>query len=348
MTEAPSATDAPLLSVRDLVKEFVMRRTSWRGLPSIVQAVSGVSFDVKRGEVLSIVGESGCGKSTTARCVTRLIEPTSGSVMFDGVELTALSHSELRSARRRFQMVFQDPAASLNPRMTVGEIIGEPLLVHGVDSAEQRRRVAELLDLVQLGAVAADRHPHQFSGGQRQRIGIARALALEPDLVVLDEPVSALDVSIQAEIIRLLQRLRDELGLAYLFIAHDLSVVRHLSDRVAVMYLGKIVETAPVAELFQRPAHPYTGALLSAAPIPDPLIERDRKRIVLQGDPPTPINPPSGCRFRTRCWRADELCARVEPPLTEIAVGHRVACHHDLWATPQPVTIASGLSTTPM
>ena len=340
-------TDAPLLSVRDLVKEFIMRRTSWRGLPSIVQAVSGVSFDIQRGEVLSIVGESGCGKSTTARCVTRLIEPTSGSVTLDGVDLMALSPSALRSARRRFQMVFQDPAASLNPRMTVGDIIGEPLLVHGVDAARRRERVDELLDLVQLGTVAADRHPHQFSGGQRQRIGIARALALEPDLVVLDEPVSALDVSIQAEIIRLLQRLRRELGLAYLFIAHDLSVVRHLSDRVAVMYLGKIVEMAPVAELFQRPAHPYTGALLSAAPIPDPLIERDRKRIVLQGDPPTPINPPSGCRFRTRCWRADELCANIEPPLAEIAGGHTVACHHDLWATPIPVTVTSGIGATP-
>jgi oligopeptide/dipeptide ABC transporter ATP-binding protein len=336
-------TDAPLLSVHDLVKEFVMRRTSWRGLPAVVQAVSGVSFDIQRGEVLSIVGESGCGKSTTARCVTRLTEPTSGSVTLDGVELTALSHGDLRSARRRFQMVFQDPAASLNPRMTVGDIIGEPLLVHGVDAARREERVDELLDLVQLGSAAADRHPHQFSGGQRQRIGIARALALEPDLVVLDEPVSALDVSIQAEIIRLLQRLRDELGLAYLFIAHDLSVVRHLSDRVAVMYLGKIVEMAPVAELFQRPAHPYTGALLSAAPIPDPLIERDRKRIVLTGDPPTPINPPSGCRFRTRCWRADELCARVEPPLVDIVDGHSVACHHNLWEEGEPVSIASGL-----
>jgi oligopeptide/dipeptide ABC transporter ATP-binding protein len=340
-------SDAPLLSVRDLVKEFIMRRTSWRGLPSIVQAVSGVSFDIQRGEVLSIVGESGCGKSTTARCVTRLTEPTSGAVTFDGVELTTLSAGDLRSARRRFQMVFQDPAASLNPRMTVGDIIGEPLLVHGVDAARRKERVDELLGLVQLGTVAADRHPHQFSGGQRQRIGIARALALEPDLVVLDEPVSALDVSIQAEIIRLLQRLRDELGLAYLFIAHDLSVVRHLSDRVAVMYLGKIVEIAPVADLFQRPAHPYTGALLSAAPIPDPLIERDRKRIVLEGDPPTPINPPSGCRFRTRCWRADALCADVEPPLAELEGGHAVACHHDLWATPQPVTISPDLSTTP-
>ena len=336
-------SDAPLLSVRDLVKEFILRRTSWRGLPSIVQAVSGVSFDLQRGEVLSIVGESGCGKSTTARCVTRLTEPTSGSVRLDGVELMELGGNELRAERRRFQMVFQDPAASLNPRMTVGEIIGEPLLVHGVHASQRKQRVDELLDLVQLGTVAADRHPHQFSGGQRQRIGIARALALQPELVVLDEPVSALDVSIQAEIIRLLQRLRTELGLAYLFIAHDLSVVRHLSDRVAVMYLGKIVEMAPVADVFQRPAHPYTAALLSAAPIPDPLIERDRKRIVLQGDPPTPINPPSGCRFRTRCWRADELCANVEPPLTDIVDGHAVACHHDLWATPMPVTSTSAL-----
>jgi oligopeptide/dipeptide ABC transporter ATP-binding protein len=324
-----------LLEVRNLVKEFTVRRTSWRGTSGLVHAVSGVSFDIHRGEALSVVGESGCGKSTTARCVTLLDRPTSGSVQLDGVELTTLPRNELREARRRFQMVFQDPQASLNPRMTVGEIIGEPLLVHGVDAVERDRRVDELLDLVQLGTGAAVRHPHQFSGGQRQRIGIARALALEPDLVVLDEPVSALDVSIQAEIIRLLQRLRDELGLAYLFIAHDLSVVRHLSDRVAVMYLGKIVETAACADLFHSPAHPYTAALLSAAPIPDPLVERDRERIVLAGDPPTPTNPPSGCRFRTRCWRADELCAQVEPPLREIAGGHEVACHHDLWATPE-------------
>jgi peptide/nickel transport system ATP-binding protein len=327
-----ASTTGPLVQVRDLVKDFELRRTSWRTQGGTVQAVSGVSFDISTGEALSLVGESGCGKSTTARCVLRLIEPSSGSVRFDGVELTELPPSQLRDARRRFQMVFQDPYASLNPRMTVGEIVGEPLLVHGATASEQRLRAAELLEQVQLGADAADRYPHQFSGGQRQRIGIARALALAPDLIALDEPVSALDVSIQAEIIRLLQRLRDELGLAYLFIAHDLSVVRHLSHRVAVMYLGKIVEVAPTSALYSRPAHPYTKALLSAAPIPDPLIERNRARIVLVGDPPTPRNPPSGCRFRTRCWRAESLCAEVEPPLLDIAEGHRVACHFNLWS----------------
>jgi oligopeptide/dipeptide ABC transporter ATP-binding protein len=322
----------PLVRVRDLVKEFELRRTSWRTEAATVHAVSGVSFDIRAGEALALVGESGCGKSTTARCVLRLVEPSSGSVRFDGVELTELSSGRLREARRRFQMVFQDPYTSLNPRMTVGEIVAEPLLVHGATTERQRERVDELLEQVQLGTDAVDRYPHQFSGGQRQRIGIARALALSPDLIALDEPVSALDVSIQAEIIRLLQRLRDELGLAYLFIAHDLSVVRHLSHRVAVMYLGKIVELAPAAELYSRPAHPYTKALLSAAPIPDPLIERDRQRIVLVGDPPTPTNPPSGCRFRTRCWRAEELCAEVEPPLVDIAEGHSVACHFNLWS----------------
>ena len=325
-------TAEALVQVRDLVKEFELRRTSWRTENATVQAVSGVSFDISAGEAFSIVGESGCGKSTTARCVLRLIEPSSGSVRFDGVELTELSAGDLRDARQRFQMVFQDPYTSLNPRMTVGEIIAEPMLVHGASRDEQRDRVAELLEQVQLGADASDRYPHQFSGGQRQRVGIARALALSPDLIALDEPVSALDVSIQAEIIRLLQRLRDELGLAYLFIAHDLSVVRHLSHRVAVMYLGKIVEVAAAAELYSRPAHPYTKALLSAAPIPDPLIERDRVRIVLEGDPPTPTNPPSGCRFRTRCWRAEEICAEVEPALDDIAEGHRVACHFNLWS----------------
>ena len=325
-------TAEPLVQVRDLVKEFELRRTSWRTEKATVQAVSGVSFDISAGEAFSLVGESGCGKTTTAWCVLRLIDPSSGSIRFDGIELTELSPAHLRDARRRFQMVFQDPYTSLNPRMTVGEIIAEPMLVHGATADEQRDRVAELLEQVQLGADATDRYPHQFSGGQRQRVGIARALALSPDLIALDEPVSALDVSIQAEIIRLLQRLRDELGLAYLFIAHDLSVVRHLSHRVAVMYLGKIVEVASAAELYSRPAHPYTKALLSAAPIPDPLIERDRVRIVLVGDPPTPTNPPSGCRFRTRCWRAEEICAEVEPPLDDIADGHRVACHFNLWS----------------
>ena len=322
----------PLVQVRDLVKDFELRRTSWRTGAATVHAVSGVSFDIHAGEALALVGESGCGKSTTAYCVLRLIEPSSGSVRFDGVELTELSSSHLRDARRRFQMVFQDPYTSLNPRMTVGDIVAEPLLVHGATTERQRERVDELLEQVQLGSDAVDRYPHQFSGGQRQRIGIARALALSPDLIALDEPVSALDVSIQAEIIRLLQRLRDELGLAYLFIAHDLSVVRHLSHRVAVMYLGKIVELAPAAQLYSRPAHPYTKALLSAAPIPDPLIERDRQRIVLVGDPPTPTDPPSGCRFRTRCWRAEAICAEVEPPLVDIAEGHNVACHFNLWS----------------
>ena len=323
-----SADGSALLQVRDLVKSFPVRRRGWRDRhPNAVQAVSGISFDVHRNETLSLVGESGCGKSTTARCVLRIVEPTSGSIRFDGIELTIQHAEELRRLRRRFQMVFQDPHASLNPRMTVGDIVGEPLIVHGAPEPEVAARVSELLELVQLGAAAADRHPHQVSGGQRQRIGIARALALKPDLIALDEPVSALDVSIQAEIIRLLQHLRDELGLAYLFIAHDLSVVRHLSDRVAVMYLGKIVETAPTALLYEAPMHPYTTALLSAAPIPDPLIERNRERIVLVGDPPTAADPPSGCRFRTRCWKAQDVCAQVEPLLTDVGGGQQVACH---------------------
>ena len=329
--------EPPLLAVRDLVKQFDLRRSSWRSRAGgTVYAVSGVSFAVQRGETLSLVGESGCGKSTTARCAVQLVAPTSGSVRFDDIELTTLPADELRRLRQRFQIVFQDPHASLNPRMTAGEIIGEPLLVHGSGAAERDERVAQLLDTVQLGREATDRHPHQFSGGQRQRIGIARALALGPELIALDEPVSALDVSIQAEIIRLLQRLRDELGLAYLFIAHDLSVVRHLSDRVAVMYLGKIVEMAPTAPLYAAPAHPYTKALLSAAPIPDPLVERRRERIVLTGDPPTASAPPSGCRFRTRCWKAQTLCAEVEPPLRLLADGHDVACHFPLWGDAEP------------
>ncbi len=330
-TPLPNPSNDALLTVRNLIKEFPVRKRSWRDRRRLsVQAVSDVSFDVHRNETLSLVGESGCGKSTTARCVLRIVEPTSGSVRFDGVELRDQSPEDLRRLRRRFQMVFQDPHASLNPRMTVGEIVGEPLVVHGIATDERTGRVRELLELVQLGAAAADRHPHQFSGGQRQRIGIARALALKPDLIALDEPVSALDVSIQAEIIRLLQRLRDDLGLAYLFIAHDLSVVRHLSDRVAVMYLGKIVELGRTADLYTNPAHPYTSALLSAAPIPDPLIERNREKIVLVGDPPDAADPPSGCRFRTRCWKAQDICAQIEPELVHIGPGQQVACHFPL------------------
>jgi oligopeptide/dipeptide ABC transporter ATP-binding protein len=327
----PEPRGEPLLVVRDIVKTFPVRRSSWHDRrPALVHAISGISFDIDRNETLSLVGESGCGKSTAARCVLRIVEPTSGSVRFDTVELSELPSEELRKMRRRFQMVFQDPHSSLNPQMSVGEIVGEPLVVHGLDHGDTTHRVAELLELVQLGEAAANRYPHQFSGGQRQRIGIARALALRPDLIALDEPVSALDVSIQAEIIRLLQRLRDELGLAYLFIAHDLSVVRHLSDRVAVMYLGKIVETGPTKYLYTSPLHPYTAALLSAAPIPDPLIERDREKIILIGDPPNPLDPPSGCRFRTRCWKAQDICAQIEPTLTDSGNNQQVACHFPL------------------
>ena len=326
--DAAASDDAgPLLQVRDLVKSFSQRSRLGGTRAGVVQAVAGVSFDLHRGETLSLVGESGCGKSTTARCVVRIVEPTSGSVRFDGRELAPLGYREIQPLRRRFQMVFQDPQASLNPRQRVREIIGEPLVVHGHGAADVRERVDVLTRQVQLRPEDLDRFPHQFSGGQRQRIGIARALALEPDLVALDEPVSALDVSIQAEIVRLLQHLRDELGLAYLLIAHDLSVVRHISDRVAVMYLGKIVEIGTNADVYERSAHPYTQALLAAAPLPDPRAERARERIVLTGDVPSPVNPPSGCRFRTRCWKAVERCAEEEPPLADPGLGHAVACH---------------------
>ncbi len=319
----------PLLEVDHLVKSFPLRGRLLRRSSEAVHAISDVSFRVDRGETLSLVGESGCGKSTTARCVLRIVEPDAGAVRFDGTDLTGLGHEELRRLRRRFQMVFQDPQASLNPRMRVGELLAEPLRVHGIAKGAERPRVAELIELVQLPGDAADRYPHQFSGGQRQRIGIARALAVGPDLLVLDEPVSALDVSIQAEVIRLLERLRADLGLGFLFIAHDLSVVRHLSDRVAVMYLGRIVETGTAADVYDRPAHPYTQALLSAAPIPDPLVERGRRRIVLTGEAPTPIDPPSGCAFRTRCWKATDRCAAETPTLDGWTAGtHHVACHH--------------------
>jgi len=333
-SSGPSAE--PLLAVRGLVKEFPIRAGLFRRTVGAVQAVSGVSFDLHRGETLGLVGESGCGKSTTGRAVMRLIPATAGSVVFDGVDVQRAGSSALRALRRRMQIVFQDPYASLNPRMTVQAIVSEPLRIHGGWSDGGAERVRDLLDLVGLRPEHANRFPHEFSGGQRQRIGIARALALDPDLLVLDEPVSALDVSIQAGVVNLLEDIQDELGLAYLFIAHDLSVVRHISDRVGVMYLGKIVELGTADELYDQPAHPYTQALLSAVPLPDPRKQRERQRIVLEGDPPNPAHPPSGCRFRTRCWRKLELeadgvdtsaCSEIDPLLSADEVGHEVACH---------------------
>jgi peptide/nickel transport system ATP-binding protein/oligopeptide transport system ATP-binding protein len=324
-TDAPATT--PVVEVRDLVKNFPVRSSGLFGRSvADVQAVSGVSFDLWAGQTLGLVGESGSGKSTVGRCVLQLIMPTSGSVRFRGVELTSLRPGGLRKYRRELQIVFQDPYASLDPRMTVASIVKEPMQVHHV-KGDHNARVSELLQLVGLNPEHRNRYPHEFSGGQRQRIGIARALALEPDVVILDEPVSALDVSIQAGVVNLLEDLQDRLGLAYLFIAHDLSVVRHISDEIAVMYLGKIVETGDRDAIYHRPAHPYTQALLSAVPVPDPTKERVRKRIVLEGDVPSPIDPPSGCRFRTRCWKAQDICAVEEPALVDRGQAHPVACH---------------------
>ena len=317
--------NAPMLRVTDLVKEFKVRGEG--GRPATLHAVSGVSAELAAGETLALVGESGCGKSTTGRCILRLVEPTSGSIEFNGTQLRSLNHESLRRMRRHMQIVFQDPQGSLHPRMTVRRLIAEPLQVHGTPKSEIPGRIDELVRLVHLRPEYLDRYPHEFSGGQRQRVGIARAIAISPSMLVLDEPVSALDVSIQAEIIRLLIELRDRLGLSYLFIAHDLAVVRQLADRVAVMYLGRIVETGPAEEVYTNPLHPYTQALLSAVPIPDPTIEQTRQRIVLQGELPSPLDPPSGCRFRTRCWRAEERCAHEQPVLMTNHGAHEVACH---------------------
>jgi oligopeptide transport system ATP-binding protein len=322
----PHGNAKPLLEVSDLKKHFPIKKGLFSHTVGHVKAVDGVSFTVQRGEVLGLVGESGCGKTTTGRCILRLIEPTAGSVKFEGREVTGLAKRELRALRREMQIVFQDPYSSLNPRLTVGSMLTEALTIHKLAKGQAaRNRVAELLQLVGLAPDHARRYPHEFSGGQRQRIGVARALAVNPKLIVADEPVSALDVSIQAQIINLLRDLQRKMHLTYLFVAHDLSVVEHISNRVAVMYLGKIVELAASMELYRNPRHPYTLSLLSAIPIPDP--DRKKQRIVLKGDVPSPARPPSGCRFHPRCFMAREICSTEEPPLREIAPGHWSACH---------------------
>ena len=332
----------PLLSVKNLCKDFAVESGFFgkRFSNKAVHAVDNVSFDIYPGETFGLVGESGCGKSTTGRCIMRLTRPTSGQVFFEGKDVAQMNKKELKEMRRNMQFIFQDPYASLNPRMTIGEIVAEPLIIHKVitDPAKREARVRELLDMVGLNPEHINRYPHEFSGGQRQRIGIARAFALKPKLIICDEPVSALDVSIQAQVLNLLNDLQKETGTAYLFIAHDLSVVQHISDNIGVMYLGNMMEYADWKNLYERPFHPYTQSLLSAVPVPDPDIQASRKRIILAGDPPSPINAPSGCRFHTRCPIACEKCSQERPEFREVEPGHFCACH---LAAPNPIKESS-------
>jgi oligopeptide transport system ATP-binding protein len=327
----PSRTDEPILEVRGLVKHFPLTKgIVFKKQIGAVQAVDGVDLSLFKGETLGIVGESGCGKSTTARLLMRLDRPTAGQILFHGEDIAQLSGKALKAVRRNIQIVLQDPYSSLNPRMTVGDIVGEPFQIHKdvAPRGSRRKAVQDLLDLVGLNPEHINRYPHQFSGGQRQRIGIARGLALRPEIIVCDEPVSALDVSVQAQVINLFERLQDDFGLSYVFIAHDLSVVRHICDRVSVMYLGKVVETGDEEQIYERPTHPYTQALLSAVPVPDPTLRGKRDQIMLEGDVPSPANPPSGCRFRTRCWKAQDVCAEKEPELiVREGLDHPSACH---------------------
>jgi peptide/nickel transport system ATP-binding protein len=344
LDQAAESGDTPLLEVRHVKKYFPIRQGILQREAARVHAVDDVSFAVREGETLGLVGESGCGKSTLGRTVVRLLQPTDGQIIFQGRDISRLGTRAMRPLRREMQMVFQDPYASLNPRKRVGTIVSDPMRIHNLGSrAEQKRRVGEILESVGLSPEHYNRFPHEFSGGQRQRIGIARALALRPKLIVADEPVSALDVSIQSQMLNLLDDLQKELQLTYLFIAHDLGVVRHVSDRIAVMYLGKLVELSPAEELYMRPIMPYTEALLSAVPIPDPDLAEKRERIVLEGDVPSPINPPSGCRFHPRCRYATDVCRQLEPPLVDYGSGHIAACHHPLnvdQATLQRVGVA--------
>jgi oligopeptide/dipeptide ABC transporter ATP-binding protein len=347
MSEA-NGSGAPLLEVDHLTLHFPVKQ----GLlidrtVGLVHAVDDVSLRLREGETLGLVGESGCGKTTLARCIVRLLEPTSGTLRFRERDITTTSRRGLKTVWDDMQIVFQDPVSSLNPRKRVGQIVGSPLRLHGMGRAQAEKRVRELLDLVGLNPEHINRFPHEFSGGQRQRIGLARALALQPKLIVLDEPVSALDASIQAQVINLLDDLQDEMGLSYVFVAHDLSVVRHVSDRIAVMYLGKLMELSPSEELYGKPIHPYSRALLSAIPIPDPRENRARERKVVGGEPPNPIDPPSGCRFHTRCPRATEICTTMEPPLAEYANGHLAACHHPLNVAPEEIRNAERSPLTP-